>query len=413
MVNRDSFGKRHRKELLERLTVAISSESQDSKEKGTNPEILKKVPLNKRSIPSGKGTLSKISSNSTSNQSPNSARRFSSDEGSTSVTSIQGYKINVFMLVLLFPFILAIAALGWNTIFSSPSVAEEFQVGSYVGPLLADSSDPWEETIGLALPNPQCALEDDYSKELAELKARSYAAYYSDSFEIVFGKNEQERVPFASITKLLSALTVLEEYNMETSIGLIEEVDAEGNGMDLVVGEKAQVRSLLAAALVGSRNDAMYALAQNHTNGVKGFVDHMMSIKERIGMEDTSVQNPIGLDNDLQYSTTRDVAILMIAVMKEPELRDILSRSEYVVRTSLGREERIWTTNALLGKVEGVVAGKTGYTGDAGLSLVEYVDAERDFVTVVFNAEDRYAESEILIGAVYGKRACTLSGNID
>jgi D-alanyl-D-alanine carboxypeptidase (penicillin-binding protein 5/6) len=201
-------------------------------------------------------------------------------------------------------------------------------------------------------------------------------------------------------------MVVVDAYDLETEIALKEEVDAEGNGIDLEVGEKVKVKDLLGAALVGSKNDAMYALAQNYPGGVQAFVESMDEKRADFGMNDTSVVNPIGLDDPEQYSTPRDIALLMIVAMREPVISDIVALPSYTVETAAGRQEIVYATNTLLTEVPGVVGGKTGYTAEAGLSLVTFIDDDPDFVTVVFNAEDRYEASKRLIEAVRLGYAC-------
>ena len=274
----------------------------------------------------------------------------------------------------------------------------------YIGPLPVNHVSSYRETVADVFPSKRCMPKTEIVDP--EINASSYVSVYADSFHTLFEKDPDMQLPFASIVKLLGALVVVDSFDMDESMGLLEWVDAEGNGMDLEVGEKASVRELLGAALVGSRNDAMYALAQNYPGGTAAFVAQMQLAADRIGMTSTTVENVIGLDSPSQRSTARDVAVLMISVMKEKEIASLLILPSITVNTSWGREEVIWSTNTLLGKVEGVVAGKTGYTQEAGLSLVTYVDAEPDFVTVVLNAGDRYGETEKLIAAVKESYDC-------
>lgn len=307
----------------------------------------------------------------------------------------------VFVLLLS---ITAVITLAWTLMLTGSSASGESIDYRYIGPLPGKEQSTLISSNELPSPSMQCERIMDIAEP--EIAAHSYIAVFADSFTVAFERNADERFRFASIVKLLGAIVVAEEYDTEEMIGLVEPVNAEGNGMDLEVGEKASVREMLAAALVGSRNDAMYALAQNYPGGLAGFVERMRSKAIDLGMQNTSVENVIGLDGDGQYSSARDIALLMVAVMRHPEIADLLGCSSYTVVTSYGRRVMIWTTNSLLGKIEGVVAGKTGYTWGAGLSLVEYVDGDPDFVTVVFNAEDRYVESERLIEAVRDGCVC-------
>jgi hypothetical protein len=239
-----------------------------------------------------------------------------------------------------------------------------------------------------------------------EIKAEAYMAFFTEDFQIVAEKDINTKTSFASIAKLLGALTVLEDYDLAEEIALIEQVNSEGNGLDLQVGEEISVENLLAGALVGSRNDAMYALAQNYPGGVDEFVAAMNEKAAVLGMENTHVANPIGLDDPDQYSTPRDIAILAIAAMKKDPIRDLVSRKSYMVETVSGRNISVENTNPLVGELSGVIGLKTGYTGQAGLCLVTYVDDNPDLIVIVLNAEDRGEASKNLINWVRDNYTC-------
>jgi D-alanyl-D-alanine carboxypeptidase len=363
VVNRDSFRRDQKKELLARLSKSIAEED------------------------SGPVKVSNQNTN-TEEKEPVSDKSWKAHERRMWAPIVPGL-IPPFVVMVALIWVLVVPRSGANSNNTSYAYIGPLPHGTIVGPSFG---------IGVPQPGLQCIALDD--TEEPDIHAEAYLAVFADTFDVAFEKEKETELPFASIVKLLGALVVEEEYDMNAMIGLLEPVDAEGNGMDLEVGEKARVRDLLAAALIGSRNDAMYAIAQNYSGGTEGFVGKMREMALRLGMSRTSVQNVVGLDSPEQYSTVSDVAVLVIAAMQNSELASLMSQTSYTIRTSYGREESIGTTNALLGKVEGVIGGKTGYTEDAGLSLVTYIDDGPDFVTVVFNAEDRYAESEKLIQAV-------------
>jgi D-alanyl-D-alanine carboxypeptidase (penicillin-binding protein 5/6) len=125
-----------------------------------------------------------------------------------------------------------------------------------------------------------------------------------------------------------------------------------------------------------------------------------------LGMENTHVANPIGLDDPDQYSTPRDIAVLAIAAMKKDPIRDLVSRKNYMVETVSGRNISVENTNPLVGELSGVIGLKTGYTGQAGLCLVTYVDDNPDLIVIVLNAEDRGEASKNLINWVRDNYTC-------
>lgn len=273
---------------------------------------------------------------------------------------------------------------------------------NYLGPLPAANRDV-STLPEILVPTAVCTRSSDI---MTEIGAEAYYAVFTDSFSVAYAQFPYQKAPFASIVKLLGGIVIAEEYDLDAAIALKEKVDAEGNGIDLEVGEMVLTKHLLGAALVGSKNDAMYALAQNYPGGTEAFVVSLNEKAAEIGMKDTSITNPIGLDDPEQYSTPRDIALLMIVAMRYPIIAEITGSSSYTVVTEDGRQEIVRTTNSLLDDVPGVIGGKTGYTAEAGFSLVAYVHDSPDFVTVVFNAEDRYEASRLLIEAVRDGYSC-------
>jgi D-alanyl-D-alanine carboxypeptidase (penicillin-binding protein 5/6) len=233
-----------------------------------------------------------------------------------------------------------------------------------------------------------------------DIHAESYIAVFAEGFQVVVEDNTDEHLPFASIVKLLGVLVSLDYYDMDDELALLEPVDDLGNGLDLEVGETLSFREILGAVIVGSKNDAMYILYQNYPGNGEKFIAEMNDLADQLGMNDTNVVNPVGLDSAGQVSTPRDLAILGIVAMKNDVISDYAGRTYYDVTTSIGREERVWATNYLVGRLEGVIGLKTGYTEGAGSCLISYVDDNYDFVTVVLNAEDRFEETEKLVNWV-------------
>ncbi len=301
------------------------------------------------------------------------------------------------ILGILIIVIMAFLAFVWY--FSPPEA-------NYVGPLRNFSRSTYEF-------RPISSSYDELSRcrkvgdgAAPDINAGSYFAFYPENFHVVAEKNPEDKVAFASITKLLGALVVLDNYDLSEEIALLEEVDTAGNGLDLEVGEKIEVGELLSAALVGSRNDAMYALAQNYPEGQEAFIEAMNAKAHILGMKNTVVLDVVGLDAEGQHSTPRDIGVLAVAAMNREEIKDIVSQQSITVKTLQGREIVVESTNPLIGEVEGVIGLKTGYTGKAGLCLVTYVDDEVDFVVVVLNAQDRAIASAKLVEWVRSNYSC-------
>ncbi len=271
----------------------------------------------------------------------------------------------------------------------------------YIGPLV--TSD-FSKQIDVIQPASRCKIKATALDPI--INPGAYAVIMADNFEVIESKKENERVAFASIVKLLGAMVALDQYDFDETLLLMEKVNTEGSGIDLKVGEGATFENLLAASLIGSKNDAMFVIAQNYPGGISAFVEAMNVKAQALGLNNTHVVNPVGYDNSEQYSTVRDLGVLAIAAMHNEVIADFVRRPNYSFQTTSNRLVSFETTNGLIKKVQGVIGLKTGYTEKAGLCLVSYVDAKHDFVTVVMNSGDRVKESEELINWVKNNLKC-------
>jgi serine-type D-Ala-D-Ala carboxypeptidase (penicillin-binding protein 5/6) len=184
------------------------------------------------------------------------------------------------------------------------------------------------------------------------------------SGEILYALDGGERLPMASITKLMTAIVALDELRPSRTVAVNPAaVGIEGSTILLRAGERISVRDLLAAALVQSANDAAYALAAATTGGnVAAFVARMNDEADELGLEDTEFANPAGLDAAGHYSSARDVLALAREAMRRPIVRKLVAKRGGTIAG--GRSLYAW--NDLLGTYPGAFGVKTGHTDDAG-----------------------------------------------
>ena len=197
------------------------------------------------------------------------------------------------------------------------------------------------------------------------------------SGEPLFAFNQRKPVPIASITKIMTALVVLERTELTDTVVVSERAANIGEATaGLRAGERLTVEQLLSAMLVESANDAAQALADHvgGPNGVRRFVRLMNRRAQRMGLTDTRFRRPDGLDVDEHLSSARDVMILARRVMENPDFRRLV-RLESV---TLPGDRRLETTNDLLRSYRGLSGVKTGHTSGAGWSQVAF--ARRDGV---------------------------------
>jgi D-alanyl-D-alanine carboxypeptidase/D-alanyl-D-alanine carboxypeptidase (penicillin-binding protein 5/6) len=200
---------------------------------------------------------------------------------------------------------------------------------------------------------------------------------------VLYAQNEQERLPIASTTKIMTALLTLEEQDVDA----VFEVDAkairvEGSSMGLREGDSVSLRALAAGMLLSSGNDGANAAAVRMAGSLPAFAERMNRRAKEIGMENTSFETPSGLDGEHHYSTAYDMALLAREALRNEDFLAICS--QYKMRVSYGSPpyER-WLTNhnKLLNYYEGVIGMKTGFTKKAGRCLVSA--ARRDGVTLI------------------------------
>jgi D-alanyl-D-alanine carboxypeptidase len=256
------------------------------------------------------------------------------------------------------------------------------------------------------------------NQEIPDLKisAKSAISVFVDSQGkdlILFQKNESEKLPIASLTKLMTALVVLDIHQLSDEVKISKEaVEQEGEEIELKVGEILSVRELLEIMLIASSNDAAYALAtpnvERERMGEESFVDLMnLEAYYNIGLkpENTHFINPTGLDpkdpfQDTNYSTVKDLVELVKYLIKyQPEILGILSQKESGTFNNTS-SFLLENTNKLLGEIEGIVGGKTGYTKRAGGCLVLILEGPRKnsyFINVILSSEDRFEEMKQLI----------------
>jgi D-alanyl-D-alanine carboxypeptidase (penicillin-binding protein 5/6) len=185
--------------------------------------------------------------------------------------------------------------------------------------------------------------------------------------EVLYALNEDERMPMASITKLMTAIVTLDHARPRDMVTVSPQaVGKGGSTVFLAPGEQLRVRDLLAAALVQSANDAAFALAAHVGDGsVKRFVGLMNAEAAKLGLDDTRYARPDGLDTPRHYSTAEDTLRLARLAMQRPLVRKLVRTRTMRVGN---RTFRNW--NDLLWTFDGLIGVKTGHTDDAGWTEV-------------------------------------------
>lgn len=213
--------------------------------------------------------------------------------------------------------------------------------------------------------------------------------------KILFNKNIYMKLPIASLTKLMTAVISLENYNLLQKIKISEDViSQEGETGLLSVDMKMTVNDLLYIMLIESDNHAAYALSEGMDK--YDFVRLMNEKARELGMESTFFTEPTGLSAK-NVSTAEDLSKLAKHIlMNHPEISEISRLKEY----NLPNYGILSSTDQLLGEVPDIVIGKTGFTLEAGgcLFLAVKSPEKSDYIIyAVLGAGDRFAEMKKII----------------
>lgn len=233
----------------------------------------------------------------------------------------------------------------------------------------------------------------------AEVSAGSAILYDADTHTIYFKKDADERRLIASTTKIMTALVALQELDMEAIVSVPDAATRlGGSSMYLKSGERLSVRELLYGLLLMSGNDAAYTLA-DACGGVEAFSGKMNALAQTLGLRNTCFANPHGLDDENNYSTARDMAVLAAYALENPDFAGICSCHS----AKLG-ERWMKNHNKLLDMYDGTLGVKTGFTKAAGRCLVSAAARDgRRLICVTLHAPDDWNDHIRLYEEQFGQ----------
>ncbi len=231
-----------------------------------------------------------------------------------------------------------------------------------------------------------------------EINAKAAISVESDLQEInrvIFDKGADVQLPIASLTKLMTAVVVLDNYNLTDTITVDSVADAQDSmKQDVKLGETMPVKSFLEIMLIESSNKSAYTLAE--LIGEQKFVGLMNQKAKDLGLSDTFFVDPTGLSSG-DVSTANDLLKLAEYILKNySQIADISKLKSLYVPTFGG----VNNTDELLGEIPEIVCSKTGFTLAANgcLLLVTNNLKNSDYlINVVLGADDRFSEMKKLI----------------
>lgn len=282
-------------------------------------------------------------------------------------------------------------------------------------PQKQEKSDSISNYAVVAEVNPNFLPIKNYDAPDIELKAKAAIAMTEDE-KILFKQNITQKIPIASLTKIATALVVMENSDLQEDVEITQNaVNTEGAAGRFSVGEKFRVEDLIKIMILISSNDAAVALEDHLKTKGLNTVDLMNAKVKELNLQNSHFENVIGLDDKNHYSSAEDYARLVAyAIKNQPKLLEIISERSVIIR-SLGenaRNRKIISNHQLAHDkdLKNIIGGKTGFTQDAGGCLMTISNVvKRDgvttekIITVVMGTDDtisRFEEGKKLINWV-------------
>ena len=224
---------------------------------------------------------------------------------------------------------------------------------------------------------------------VSAISASSYIVMDMDSGRILEGKNIDKVSLIASTTKILTAITAIENANLEDIVKIDESIlKSYGSGIYVQEGEELVLDDLLYGLMLRSGNDAALAIASYVGGNKDNFVYMMNELAVNIGMKNSTFVNPSGLeesDGKANYSTVYDMAILTKYAMNNSDYRRITNTKEITIKSSY-KVYKWYNKNKLLTSYDYCTGGKTGFTKKAKRTLVTTASKNNmNLIVVTFN----------------------------
>ena len=220
--------------------------------------------------------------------------------------------------------------------------------------------------------------------------------YNLNDNEVLYEKAGEEKTQVASLTKIMATIVAIEEnQDLEEEVtitkGALEGI-SEYTQVGLKVGDKVTVKDLLYGTMLPSGADAVNALAIHTSGSIDNFVALMNDKADALGLENTSFDNPIGMDSDDNYSTASDIANLLMYSLENSTFKEIFTARNYTI-SSLG----ISMKSTLIGysksyglDVSEISGAKSGFTDGAGLCLASIATIDDvNYLLVTIGAETK------------------------
>lgn len=235
----------------------------------------------------------------------------------------------------------------------------------------------------------------------SQLTAKSVLVYDLTDNKTIYQKSADSKLPMASLTKIMTAIIALENKREDNKY-IVRSEDLVGeDSMGLSEGEVLTMEELLYGLMLPSGNDAAETFANNFYLGRDGFIKAMNDKAKSLGLVNTHFDNPSGLQGDgVQYTTVSDLLVITrYALENYPLFVKIVSTANHSIPETISHKAYdLYNETNLLTTYPGVKGVKTGYTPEAGLCLISYLEYEdHKIIGILLNSQNRRAEMKELL----------------
>lgn len=242
-------------------------------------------------------------------------------------------------------------------------------------------------------------FEEDKNK-IPSLSAKSALVYDLTDNKILFSKDASKKLPMASLTKIMTAIVAIESATPDDKYLVFPQDLVGENSMGLSVGEKLTLKELLYGLILTSGNDAAETLAGNFPEGRDKFIEAMNNKAKSLGLKNTHFTNPTGLEGEgRQYATAYDLLVITKYALQFPIFKKVAGTFIHNIPYSQNHKAfYLENQTNLISSYPGVFGVKDGYTPEAGLCLVTYLNYKgHEIIGILLGSDNRRQEMKDLL----------------
>lgn len=240
-----------------------------------------------------------------------------------------------------------------------------------------------------------------YAVSSEVISAESIVLMEQSTGKVMYAKNVTARKLTASIAKIMTTILAIEKTNdIDEWVRVTEGATREiGSSVYLEKGDKIKLKDLLYGVMLRSGNDASALVAEHISGDVETFVYEMNELAKKIGMKNSTFENPTGLDEENKnYSTAYDMALLTRYAMENKTFKTIAGANKHICKTANGKTYVWHHKHKLVTGYDYITGGKTGYTKAAKRTLVTFAEKnEMNLIVVSLNASNDWIDHKNLL----------------